>query len=396
MLVFDLSLMRAVHVFITKVTQDFVYVTSAADGAPYAPAGSEPGSHHGLPVSRVRIPPTVAQDFSRYNPVREFVAPRLASLNYYGDHIVSLELQHFDLEAQCFAPPESWQGMYESRINTLGALIGSHTAYINGLEIIWQDERDDGEGYALGGSGRLSLVPVRGVRLDHLATTARQRYFAKMVSRRMTGARGAGARRRSAGAPASERATQVSAIEAEVVPLEHGRVLAYTAAPGITVFSPLLQRSKSEIAGGNPASGTDQVKAVFALSSGDDPCYPNIEFVLHAARTVGALYGHEAADFLDIPRVIEQTGEVNLKSIARSSRLSVPVAHLPMLDCLAWVFGHVHRERDLDAQRALSRMFRFILRQGMVRASQVAAPRRAGAEDAALPMVRYQARPVAA
>jgi hypothetical protein len=173
----------------------------------------------------------------------------------------------------------------------------------------------------------------------------------------------------------------------------------------LVVYSPMLERrsdqggtsrlrrGKEKDAGLDVATDKDETASVFTLNSEIDPAYPNIEFVLYAAHTIGRLYGHAACDFLDIPAVIEQTGEVNLKAIDRDSRLNTPVHHLHIVDCLAWIFGHMHRERDLDAMRDLASMFRFIISYGMIRRSRIDVHMQPGAENKPLPLVRYEATP---
>lgn len=349
------------HVLLTRVTADFITVAGWQDGSPYDGRFEREGRERGEPRWRIRLSPAVAENFFKFNPVTRFRRPRLAAITRYAGSVVAAEIAPAD------AVPGQWRCLVERRRGNLERYFAGRKAWINGLEVFALDRRDDATVVGLGAPG-WHIRQARGVRLDLLATTARQRFLAKL---RMRGSRNASAARKSGDAGHDE------VNEGDYMPVIHGQVMTYEPAEGVLALSPLLLRSsdanaarraqKRATAERREGEEDDQLSGAYALFTKVNPAYVNINFALKAANTIGNLYGAEAAEFVDLPELIVQTGVVNLKGIDRAHRKLCPVHHLVGVDCAAWLLGLMYREKDIDRMRELCRLFRYLIQRGLVR-----------------------------
>lgn len=97
-----------------------------------------------------------------------------------------------------------------------------------------------------------------------------------------------------------------------------------------------------------------------------NPNIMNLDFVLKAAKVIGSHYSFEDTDFLDIPKIILETGILNLKyDISRESRSKYPVAIKPF-EGLAYIYRYLYMENDLNVYRDLVSLFNFTIKYGFV------------------------------
>lgn len=102
------------------------------------------------------------------------------------------------------------------------------------------------------------------------------------------------------------------------------------------------------------------------IESKSDRSVLNLDFVLKASRVIGEHYSFEDTDFLEIPKIILETGILNLKyDITRQSRSRFPVSIHPF-EGLAYIMRYFHIENNLDVYRDLVSLFEFTIRHGFV------------------------------
>jgi len=160
-----------------------------------------------------------------------------------------------------------------------------------------------------------------------------------------------------------------------VVPILEAKMLAYVPNPQapkdeqIIAYSPVLE-SKMVLSRGRMVNVNQEERMAYMLGSSTNPCYVNIDFIVNTAKTIGKLYGNEAMDFLNIPKVLEETGVVNFYNLSAQSRKYTPISRSP-IDCIAWILGYIYRETDLKKLTELSKAFRQTMVGGFVRHSDI-------------------------
>lgn len=353
MIKFDINLMRSAYVYITKITSDYVYVVSHRTGEPYKVAHAVPAKHHNREVFKIKINRGVSKSFFKNNAMKEFSNPRLASLNYYGGDIVSIEIQMYSFYLKGFQDPMRWQSNFSKVLRELENKIESiDIAYINGQEIFWLEDKDDKfNTFSITTDGCFKLHKVSYVSLSKMGLSREHLINTKKEIE-------------SENLDEEIEKTRNSAM----LNISSGKVMAYypnnefPELESICVYSPVLKTSNI---GMGKKKKTDEDIKIFSLTNKDNPCFVNIQFVLKAAKTIGNLYGHDAVDFLDIPKIIADTGEINFYSIDKESRKNTPV-DISATDSLAWLMSFIYGENCLNNQRELSNMFSYIINYGLV------------------------------
>lgn len=394
MLNFKIEQLRSIYVYILKVTTDYVYVTTTRTGAPYRVNSSVQDTHNGLQVSKIKIHRSVSHAYSKFYATREFSKPRLASLNYYGDDIVSIEIQVVNKWVGGYQDADNWQSFFSRVVPRLATeLKDIDQTWINGTEIFWLKPEDeeketkndntiskDHDGSWVQNSGKLVRRFSSEFMLDvdgHLSVRAVR--FVRLGSMGLSILAALNSRKEIEATNGVADTTLDEIVNRATLKVEDGKVLTYYPNGNnqdlerIAVFSPVLQQRKLNDSFKSVSKDDytpDEEKKVYNLTSIDNPAYANIDFAIKAARTIGKLYGYEVIDDLDIPRIIEQTGQVNLMNIDDDSRRTTPI-HMSAMSCLAYVFRFIHQETELNKMRDLSNMFRFCINKGLVYQSDI-------------------------
>lgn len=364
MIKFNVNELRSVYVFIVKVTCDYVYVSSARSGLPYRPTTTPQEVYRGTPVSKVKISRSVSTAYNKIYACKEFPAPRLASLNMYGDEVVSIEVQNTSAWAGGFQNSDNWQSFFSRVIPRFVEILENiDNVWINGREIFWlTPEKEGGGSYRLDVNGYLRLREVNYVRLSSMGHS----YSTASNSHRELLAKSTGCE-------------IALSTEKAVLKVQAGRVMSYHPnallpnEENIEVYSPVLAADDpTKVASRKSRAGLAiEERRAFTITSESNPAYANIEFALRAAHTIGKLYGYEHVDSLDIPRIINQTGCVFLTDIDEVSRRKSPV-HMTALYCLALIFGYIYTETSISNMRELSYLFNFCVKYGLVYSSEIA------------------------
>ncbi|MNR94470.1 hypothetical protein D3C72_255550 [compost metagenome] len=377
MLRFDINKLRSVYVYLVKVTSDYVYVTTHRNGEIY---GSEEDqvTFRDFKISKIKLHKTVSHGFFKFNVMREFAPPRLSSLNFYGSDIVSLEIQMFNRRLGGFQSPENWQSNFSKVISQLEEKIKDVSdIWINGQEIFWPITNDQTmNSFAICPSGAFTVDRVNYVKLSRIGLDLYQKEkTAKEIN--------------SVNTNNSEE--MLETVSSASLPLSTGNVLAYHPnaefpdLEQITVYSPVLSSDK-----GNLHNQVEsETRLVYSMASEHNPSYPSIEFAIRAAKTIGKLYGYEETDFLNIPAIIEKTGCINLQQISERSRMKTPIS-MRAPTSIAWIMGFMHRETDLNSLRDLSKMFKFIVNNGLVYKNDIKTFLRKGVKASDIPLLNRQ------
>lgn len=142
----------------------------------------------------------------------------------------------------------------------------------------------------------------------------------------------------------------------------------------IIVYSPVFgneitkskQKSKRAEDLNKPSSQSSFFSQINKIEDTTNPNIMNLDFVLKAAKVIGNHYSFEDTDFLDIPKIILETGILNLKyDISRESRSKYPVAIKPF-EGLAYIYRYLYMEKDLNVYRDLVALFNFTIKYGFV------------------------------
>ena len=142
----------------------------------------------------------------------------------------------------------------------------------------------------------------------------------------------------------------------------------------IIVYSPVFgneitkskQKSKRAEDLNKPSSQNSFFSQINKIEDTTNPNIMNLDFVLKAAKVIGNHYSFEDTDFLDIPKIILETGILNLKyDISRESRSKYPVAIKPF-EGLAYIYRYLYMEKDLNVYRDLVSLFNFTIKYGFV------------------------------
>lgn len=374
MLQFDINKLRSVYVYLLKVTGDYLYVTTHRNGEPYLSAAEDQVSYRDHKVTKIKIHRSVSQGFFKFNVMKEFSSPRLASLNYYGSDIIGVEIQMFNRRLGAFQAAENWQSNFSKVIVKLGdAIKDAENVWINGQEIFWVKKAEDTRSmFNITNDGSYFIQMVSYVKLSKMGLDRFQKQkTAKEIS--------------SVNTDSAEELHET--VSSAYLPLSTGCVLAYkpnAAYPDleqIVVYSPVLSADKEF-----GTSNKDEVRMVYSIASETNPSYPTIEFAIRAAKTIGKLYGYAETDFLDIPSIIKKTGMVNLQKISEKCRFKTPM-NMRATTSISWLMGFLHRETDLNNLRDLSKMFKFIINNGLVYRNSIKTFYREGVKEHDIPLI---------
>lgn len=363
MLVLNQEKLKSVYVYILKLTPDYVYVTKSRSGAPYRETTTTQDEYRGYSVSKVSISKGVYDCFYKIYCCKEFAEPRLASLNMYEGDIVSIEIQISSLNAKNgdYVDPENWQSFFSKSLPILGENVGDNTAWINGSEIFWLSKDVHAEHF-INPEKSLSLREVNFVRLGTMGISVLAAIKARKEIK-------------------SNEAVENDSVFANRATLRvlNGRVLTYYPNAGvigaegdIQVYSPVLQDdSMNDIFNPKANKTASEERKVFRLGSGRNSGFANIDFIIRAGALIGRLYGAKEIEYLDVPRIVEQTSCVNFHDISEHSRKITPT-HITDFAAIAYIFRFIYKEKNMMKLRQLCYMFRFCLRRGLVYESTIA------------------------
>jgi len=403
MIEFDVNKLRSVYVFIVKITSSYVYVTSHRNGEIYQPKGTErhefkalskesrytPASaadvravYKNLPaarsmefpsnrcmVTKIPIDQTVYALYKTYARMTTFSRPRLASLNFYGETIVSIETQQWSKRLGGFQDANKWKSYFARSLVDLRGQTNNKESFIDGVDIFWFEE--DASQYDLDKDGAFSMVSCKAVKLGNMGRPLSFKNADKLENK----------------ANASGDKSLLKEIDNFYhLRVRNGVVLRYrpeaSADNGknldrdmITVYSSVLAEIRGFTSGAGKSKSREEreekrlVRALYEMCHDTAPSQANLTFLLNAARTIGKLYGMQEAHFLNVPQVMQATGQMNLMDIPETQRGMIAIG-ISAQEALAWLFRFIYMEDKLNNMRKLIKCMKQCLTKGLMPLSQ--------------------------
>lgn len=396
MLNFDISKARFDYVQVSKITSQSIYVVGDRNGQEYVSIAAPRSNHNGRLVRKVKVNERVARGYFVYNALKEFSTPRLACLFVYDGEVLGIELQRFNYHLGSFEDAQSWVCYAERCMDRLARIIeNKDDVFINGTEVYWPARDADGELYGksqLDASGNFHLCFVDYVRLNRIGIGSYIRKENKLIKGRLAGSQAP--EQGSVPDAAVEAATDVAEpaviqednMEAMLV-VQTGTVLRFTASDGSIAYSPVL---KNDLKIGNAQVNESEILRPFFHA--DSIMKPNLRFIKVAGGVIGGIYGMGAVDFLNIPGIIEKTGEVCLFNIEEHHAKNICI-DMDARTALAWLLGFLGKETRLNEMHSLNRMFRSLMKSGFAKmADTVQLDVTKDGHVAELPLLKFKSR----
>lgn len=396
MLKFDASKVRFDYVKVSKITSNSVYVVCDRDGNEYEMIQAPRSTHNGRLVRKLKIHERVARGYFLYNSLKEFSAPQMACLFVYDGEVLSIEIQRLNYQLGYFEDQATWVCYAERCMSRLKNIVSNKDdVFINGTEIFWPSRDSEGELYnttRLDASDNFHLCFVDYVRLNRVGLASyirRENKLLKGLENPTPEVIKPGEDGTTAEKPAVQQAKKDDVddkyYEGVMLVVQSGSVLRYSA-DGATAYSPVL---KNDLKVGR--SYESESKQLYPLFASDSIMKPNLTFVKMAGTVIGGIYGMKAVDFLNIPEIIEKTGEVCLFNIdeRHSGKICLD---MEARTCLAWILGFLGQETRLNEMHSLNRLFRSSMRSGfskMGKLGEIDATKEV-IDESVLPLVSYR------
>lgn len=366
MIKFDVEKLRSVYVYINRVTDNFVFVTSHRNGQEYTPKGSIPDRYNDRAVNKIRIEKDIATKYRSINKTVIFDTPRLASLNYYDGNIVGIELQPYSLRAAgLFQKAENWKSAFAHAAAELRNLIDAGLVVnpqFNGDDIYWHEGSGlDRTEFILDkeSGSHFSIVATKFLQIDRLGV-GNFRKFNEAIAALL--------HEQSDDSDDSDIAVSNLISERSKLKINDGICLRYSPCEGVVAHSPVIPWSFTS--GSRDHSSAAQLRGIYKICDNVDPVYLTLDFVHRAAEIISRIYGHEAVDNLEVPRILSEVGVVNFNMIEEASRKTYPV-DLDVKSVMSWMLGLMYREADLSKLKQLSRVIKRAITTGIINTSSV-------------------------
>lgn len=366
MIKFNVNKFHSVYCYILRVTNDSVYVVSRRNGQPYNPDKSSTFTYNGHTVNRVKIGSSASFTFRKNNSITTYAKPRLASINYYEDSVISLEIQLLNQYLNDYQKAENWQSPFSKTVAKFESekiIPEGKEAYFNGRDVFWvYDNALSDFNTSIEPTGiSLNNKNYRIVQVEYINALN----MSGSYSRRVVGAL---AKKAESSKVSTDEGLKkiytdfIEEIEGKVsLRTSIGAVLVYYPNPeDRSVFSCSPVLSEKTAAGRNISPVNAMVHYI-----NKDSFFPNIHFVILAATAIGGMYGNEAVEFLDIPKIVEETGEVCLSNLSDGYKRRYCVG-ISSQSVIAWLLGFIYRETDVNKVAKLCTLFRSCISGGIV------------------------------
>jgi hypothetical protein len=266
------------------------------------------------------------------------------------------------------ASASNWKSFSERCMGRLIRITEGKTAWLNGSEVFFDSVDGDGKPYSpmkLGADKAFELVYVDYISMSRVGIGS----FVRAENKLLRGLEKVIEADQQNEPPADKEdgaREAITAEDAEVsLVLRSGSVLRYTAEDGSFAYSPVM---KNDLKAGSKM--VKEESRLLPLFSDHQQFRPNLHFVRKVGDVLGRMYGMEPLDFLDLPAIIVQTGEVCLFNISDSDSEKICL-DMPIQVCMAWLMGFIGRETRLNEMHTLNRLFRSLLKSGFSSATKL-------------------------
>lgn len=368
MLKFDPSKVFYEYVYIKSLNKHNIIVAHDDNGEVY-----RPDSQHKVRANKdtaVKIHKKVFDLYEKNNKMSTFYNPRRACIFYYEGHPLMIDVfmpgRHFDNNGLSLKESD-WVSANITAFDRLKEVIFSELSeiegrsidvYIDGESLFFNDPENVNPKYKKDGSG-FFIQNVRYIRLEKMSIQI-SRKIMDIFSDRQD----------SMQSKMNSSLSKVNTKDRDddvnsVIVLKNGSVIGYN--PN---YNPDIEAKDQDtsIMVYSPILATDAIakfdSVEYIPEKNEYNYFFNLNFLIKAGRTIGKHYSFAETDFLNIPKVIEDTGIFNLATdISYKSKSQYPVS-LHYHDVLAYMFRFLHRETDLNVYRDLVALFKMGMMSG--------------------------------
>jgi hypothetical protein len=401
MIKLNLESLRSSYVNILKVTNQYIYVVNHRSGELYRPSkfkqepyGRNPDTGQPYMVSKVPVNTAVAMRFASNNGgIREFVRPRLASINLHEQDIISLEVQPQSSRlGGAFSAAENWQSGFSRVLKELQVRLENPSiadeVHFNGTEIFWTAPKEsesfhetDLDHKQVNGFPEFSLRQVEYVPVGTMGLS-----ILRKINERKARLAETQAEQNNGEAGAQDLMNRIESETATLRP-KIGFVMVHRPDANdasVETFSPVIGFALADPSAKKEAK--ESLRGLYQICSESNPAFINLDFVLTAGKTIKSLYGSQKTDFFDMPSILEEIGELQLEDVHPESRKAYPTT-LSAKECVAWLMDFTKEEERLGALQDLNKTIRTALIDGIIIRSNMEVKRLPGVANKPLPMI---------
>lgn len=386
MLKFDPSKVFHEYVYIRSLNKDNIIVAHDDNGEIYRPM-----SNHKVRANRdtaVRIHKKVFDLHDKVEKMNRFYHPRRACIFYYDGYPLMIDVfmpyRHFDNNGLAVKEAD-WVSENIAAFNRLSEVIQAENTkedgtqrdvYIDGESLFFADSKNSDINYKGDNSG-FFVQPVRYIRLEKMSIKLSRKVKDVFMGHLADNAHDISSpinQETEMEAKPEESSDGLSSPPVKkkgdndvmsVIVLKSGDVIGYN--PKFDPERSLEDQDESLIVY-SPILSVDAIKKFNKVAYSEErnqfSAFFNLNFLIKAGRTIGKHYSFSETDFLNIPKVIEDTGIFNLSTdISYSSKSKYPIS-LHYNDVLAYMFRFLHQEKDLNVYRDLVSMFKMAMMSG--------------------------------
>ncbi len=417
MIKFDSTLFHCDYVRLKKITSTYLYVSCDSEGRHYSTENSIDGVYKSKKISKIRIHESVARQYFKNNTMKEFQdLGKFASIAYYGDIVVSIEIQNLLMTN---TENKTWVSVTEQVMENISRIIPlDQDVFINGKDIFWVDKNEknnknpnlvlseDGA-FRLQNANYLSLSRI-GVEINDEKSkrNGEDEYkenpdlaHSGEINENIVVLKTIGSKRNLSSESIKflnfEENYAVSDVNhtKAVALLRRANVLEYCPNRDddypILCYSPILAFDESIDRVKNEEDYNNLIKNLHAIRFKEDPVFLNLNFTLHAGKMIGEKYGYEETEILKISHIIKDTKMISFEKIHESSRTGYPIEMHPF-NGLSWLFRFVHKEKNLNEMRDLTALFSIIFKKGFIAKSKVTSAFKEGRNQDDIMMITYR------
>lgn len=420
MIKFDSNLLRCEYVFVKKITPTYIYITKTVNGHVFKNSNSVRGTFKNQKVSKLRIHKNVATSYFKHNAMSEFKdSGRVSCIAFYDDIVLSIDVQ--SLSSLSALQNKEWRSPLDIILSGVNNIIpNTEDIFINGKEILWFDPTSTLKTYVSNDQSfclrkvkylSLSKIGVNVVKkkvasdsdtstsTSVAATEDENADFSTVKTIRTIGS----SFNLSSSDIASldfdvnfikpEEVTEAEEVVQSVAFVRDSHVLCYypngEQDEDLFVFSPVLYDSSStKDAKTSEKSFTNVTNFLSNVENQQNKTFLNLNFALMAGKTIGAQYGFEETEILNIEDIIFETKTISLYKIVEKSRSLYPIDIHPFVG-LSWLFKFIYKEKDLNVLRDLSTLFTRVLNNGFISEENISNKFKEGKSDSDITLRKY-------
>ncbi len=358
MIEFDANQIRYDIVYLRRINRRTLEIVSDDKGQPYHPEGVTHRTN-AKGHTMIDIHQKVSQLYLQRNQMAEFSGEgQRAYLFYYGNRVIVMDVYRYSTSAG--VNQKDWVSLCVAAFDRVSTVIKKDSLfedkkakmYFDGEHLFYlSPHKETPMGHP--------NFSVRAVRAIHLGRMAVRSYTTKM-ERELEGKKDAD--------PNKEKEDKT------LIVIKDGVVMIYRPFgendPRMVISPVYTGKSDKDMRRIRKETGHLFAHDVFIKELADyginhDKMRFTLGFALRAGKTIGRHYGYLETEFLNIPKIVLDTGVINLTTdIDLRSRERYPL-DIPFFDGFAYLMRFFYMEKDMDRFRDLTALFTFTMTKGM-------------------------------